>query len=173
MQTTYGLLEPFHYGRGYQEPVFPANPAAGAGFTHLVKGQNVTRLIACAFQLATSSNAGNRFVTLTYETGNGNIWGADGAAVAVAASTTSQQFFGSYRTGTSSNVAGSAIFFPLSGILLSPGSKIVFGVANIDTTDQLAAIGLLFERFELDESGYVVGGQTTEAHTLWVADHYG
>ena len=168
MQVTYGLLEPFSHGRGYQEPVFPANPSAGSGFVYEVEGQWYTRLLLCAFQLSTSDNAADRVVTVTYSTAQGQVYGADGPAVAVEASTTSQQFYGTSERGTSEWNTGTSVLFPLWGGFMPSGSLISLNVANIDTTDQLASIGLLFERFEVGKAGYPIGGMDTSEYRQYV-----
>lgn len=162
MQVTYGLLAPFHHGRGYQKPIDPANPAAGATYTKTVPGDAWERLVLCAFQLTTDANAANRIVTVEYTTGNGTTYAADGSGVLVTASTTAQQFYGSSQRGNSEWQTPGPIFFPLWGGFLPPSSKIKFNVTNIQVGDQLANIHLLMEKFETTKEGYLTGGIDSE-----------
>ena len=130
MQVTYGLLEPFSHGRGYQELVTGTSPAAGANYTHKLAGKWVSRLLLCSFQLTTSVTTADRIVTVEYATAAGTVYAADGAAVAVEASTTSQQFYGSSERGQSEWNTGTPVFFPLWGGFLYPGFEIIVNVAG-------------------------------------------
>jgi hypothetical protein len=170
MQVTYGLLEPFSHGRGFQELVSPANPAAGAGLTHKIAGKWASRLIACSFTLTTSSNAADRVVTVQYATAGGTVYGADGAAVAVEANTTAQQFYGTSGRGSSEWNTSTPVFFSLWGGFLYPGFEIIMNVANIDTTDQLASIELFFERFPVGAEGYPIGAMDSSDFQAWRED---
>ncbi len=168
MQVTYGLLKPFSHGRGYQDLVTGLTPAAGANYTHKLAGKWVSRLLQCSFQLTTSATVADRIVTVEYATSAGTVYAADGAAVAVEASTTSQQFYGSSERGTSEWNTGTPVFFPLWGGFLYPGFEIIVNVAGIDTTDQIAAIYLLFERFEVGDAGYPIGGMDSDVYKDWL-----
>lgn len=171
MQVTYGLLEPFHHGRGYQKPIDPVNPAAATTYTHTVPGSAWERLILCSFQLTTDSNSANRIVTVQYATGDGTVYAADGSGVLVTANTSAQQFYGSNQRGTSEWQTPGPVFFPLWGGFLAPGSKIIVNVANMQADDQLSAIHLLMEKFETDESGYLTGGIDSATFADWHATH--
>lgn len=166
-QVTYGLLEPFQHGRGYQKAIQSTNPAAGANFTHNVPGDSWERLIALAFTLTTDSNAANRIVTVNYGDPQGNTYTADGAAVAVTASTTAQQFYGNLRRGVAEWNTGTAVFFPLCGILLPSGSKVTITVANIQAGDQLGTIRAIYEKFETGDAGYPIGGMDSDVFRDW------
>jgi len=173
MQVTYGLLEPFHHGRGYQKPLTATNPAAGANYTHTVNPDSWERLLSIAFTLTTSATVANRIVTVQYADPQGHVWAADGAGVLVTASTTAQQFYGSNKRGNSEWYSPSPVFFPLWGGFMPPGSKITINVQNIDTTDQLATIVGMLEKFETNESGYITGGIDSETFAAWYELHAG
>lgn len=167
MQVTYGLLGPFQHGRGYQDLVSPVNPAAGANLTHKLAGKWVSRLLLVSFQLTTSATVASRVVTVEYAANDGTVYAADGAAVAVTASTTSQQFYGSSERGNSEWNTGTPVFFPLWGGFLYPGFEVILNVAAIDTTDQLANVHFMFERFETGEAGYPIGGMDVSDFQNW------
>lgn len=167
MQVTYGLLAPFQHGRGYQKPISPVNPAAGASYTHTVNPDSWERLLLCSFQLTTSSTVANRIVTVQYTAGDGTVYAADGSGVLVTAGTTAQQFYGSSERGTSEWQSPGPIFFPLWGGFLPSGSKVTINVANIDTTDQLGSIHMLLEKFETGNAGYPIGGMDSDEFHEW------
>lgn len=167
MQVTYGLLAPFQHGRGFQDLVTPADPDAGGGLTVPIEGKWASRLILCSFQLTTSSNVADRIVTVEYATADGTVFAADGASVAVEASTTSQQFYGSSERGNSEWNTGTSVFFPLWGGFLYPGFEVIVSVAGVDTTDQLAAVSLLFERFDTGNAGYPIGAMDADVFKEW------
>lgn len=172
MQTTYALLEPFSYNRGYRRLLQPANPSAGATYTRTVPGDSWERLIAITFKLTTSSASNNRVVTIDYAEPQQATFLSDGGAVALTPSTTSQVFNGSNHRGTSEWNTGTSVLFPLWGGFLESGWTWKINWTNLDTSDQLAGIVALVEAFEVGHEGYVVGGQDTTQHAEWAAEHY-
>lgn len=172
MQTTYALLEPFAYGRGYRKLLTPADPSAGATYTHTVPGDAWERLKAITFNLTTSANAANRVVTIDYAEPQQGTFLSDGAAVVVTANTTSQVYDGSCERGQSEWNSNTPVFFPLWGGFLEAGWTWKINVANIDGSDQVAGIFALVEKFEVGQEGYLVGGLDTEQFAEWSAEHY-
>lgn len=171
MQTTYALLEPFSYNRGYRRLLQPANPSAGHTYTHTTPGDAWERLIAIQFTLVTSSTVADRLVTIDYAELTGTPFLSDGAAVLVEASST-QVFNGSNNLGSASWNTGTSVFFPLWGGFLESGWTWTINVGAIDTTDQLGPIVALVEKFEVGREGYIVGGQDTTDHAEWAAEHF-
>lgn len=167
MQVTYGLLGPFQHGRGYQEPLQGVTPAAGANFVYKVPGSAWQRLVSAAFTLTTSSHVANRYVTITYATAQGLVYGGDGSGVAITASQTAQPFYAATNGGTAAGALATPLLFPLSGVFLPSGTVVTIQVSNIDTADQLDTIGLLFETFETGEAGYPIGGMDTSVYRQW------
>lgn len=172
MQVTYGLLGPFHHGRGYQQLVTPSSPQAGHSYQLPVAGDAWVRLISCAFTLSTSAIAANRIVTVQYGDPQGHVWAADGAAVNVTANSVAQQFYGSNQRTVSEWQSPGAVFFPLWGGFVQPGGTITVNVANIDATDQLGGLVLLLEKFETNESGYLTGGLDSDTFHEWREHHH-
>lgn len=173
MQTTYALLEPFSYNRGYRKLLQPAAPGAGSTYTHTVPGDAWERLIALTFLFSTGSNVANRVVTIDYAEPQQATFLSDGPAVVVTASTTNQAFNGSNQRTDSEWNANTAIFFPLWGGFLEAGWSWKINVANIDAADTITSIVALVEKFEVGREGYLVGGQDTADHLQWVEEHFG
>ena len=164
-QTTLGLLQPFRHGRGYRSLTQPASPAAGATYTYTVPGDKWKRLIGCSFTLTTSNAVANRIVTVDYSQPDKGHFLSDGASVVQTASATGV-FYGSNERGNSEWNTGTAAFFPLWGGFLESGMQVTINVANIDTADQLSAISLVFETFEVGRGGYQVGGVSTDEYGM-------
>lgn len=173
MQTTYALLEPFSYDRGYRKLLQPAAPGADTVYKHTVPGDSWERLIALTFLLSTDSNVASRAVTIDYAEPQQATFLSDGPAVTVAASTTNQAFNGSNERGTSEWNTGTAVFFPLWGGFLEAGWSWTINVANMQAGDTITSIVALVEKFEVGAEGYLVGGQDTETHLQWVEQHFG
>lgn len=154
------LGQPTAYGRTQQVTVAAginpgvSVPAAGAGFTFTCQPYDMWRLVFCRFTLTTSATVADRYVTVEYPDGTGTSVASDGAAVAVEASTTAQVFAGSLNRGNSEWNNASDVFFPLCGIWLEAGRTVRIAVANIDSTDQLGAIRLTFDRVPVDPLDY-------------------
>lgn len=167
------LLNPFAYGRGFLDVQYPANPAAGAGFSLVMDGRYISRLIAATFTLTTSAVVASRFVTVDYDDGNGKILVSRGAAVGVTAGSTQKFAADMARSGSEWNT-GSTVFFGLYDFMLEPGRKLLINVANIDAGDQLSNLVLSFERFPTGPRGYPegrVGAGARRAHTIRPSHH--
>lgn len=172
MQTTYALLEPFSYNRGYRTVVPVDEPAEGSTYTYTVPSFAWQRLIACQFTLTTSSTPGNRFVTIDYSGDAGITFLSDGVA-ALQAESLAVTYNGSNTRGSETSGSGLPAFFPLWGGFMESGWQFTLNVDSIDTGDQLSGIVLLLETFEVGEQGYIVGGTTTSRWREWIAEHFG
>jgi hypothetical protein len=164
-QTTLGLLSPFHHGRGYRSLIAGTQPAAGANYSHVVPAGKWRRLKAISFTLTTSAAAANRIVTVDYARPNTGTFYSDGAAVVMTANGVGT-WYGSDARGSSEWNTGTAVFFPLWGGFLEDGYTVGITVANIDVADQLSAIYLTYEQFEIGRGGYEVGGVDTHDHGM-------
>lgn len=157
VETTLRLGSPFALARGEIVVVPIPNPAAGAGFTRVVPGGWVERLIACHFQLATDANAANRGAVLLFEDGDGNILAYVGPVVQQTATNTFQH---SYARGLGASYAQLArVVTPLPQIDLLAGWRTTLTVANVRAGDQLSNIRLTIERFAVGADGYTLGAQ--------------
>jgi len=129
-------------------------PVAGASYSLTLGDYDFWRLIACYFELTTDGNAANRFVSVQYLDGAGKQTVQDGMAKVVAASQTSVPYSGSILRGTSEFVAGSPVFFPLSGLWLEAGRTVKINIGSIQAADTLANISLTFDRVCVDPAEY-------------------
>lgn len=156
----FDLGQPYGHGRTQQSTIVAgfspgvSLPAAGASFAYVVQPYDYWRLVFCTFTLTTSATVASRYVTVEYPWVGGVSRVADGAAVTFPASTTAQRYVGVYGRGFSEHAAGTDVFFPLSGVWLEAGSQVRLNVANIDATDQLAAISLTFDRTPVEPLDY-------------------
>lgn len=151
-----GLLEPFSYGRGFEEIQYGTQPAAGASFSLTVPGAFDTRLLSITYRLVTDANAANRAVTVDYDDGNGQLFAREGAGLVVTANTT-QDFAGNVGRGVAEWAANTIVFHPLAESILEGGQKIQINVANIQVGDQLSRIVLKLERFPSGVRDYPEG----------------
>jgi hypothetical protein len=152
--TGYLLGQPYSDGRTSQHTALAKSPAAGSGFSTTLATYDKQRVVFIRFTLTTSSTVADRYVTVDYIGPDGVAKATDGAAVAVEASTTSQVFAGSLHRGNSEWNNASAVFFPLCGIWLEPGTLLQINVANIDTTDQLSNIKVTLDRTPVEPELY-------------------
>lgn len=157
MLATYGLLDSFSYGRGAQNVVPVATPAAGATQSVTVPGEYVYRVLAARVSLTTDANAANRLLTLDYVDPRGNTYVQNGAGLVVTANTSAQVFQWSRGRTVAEWAANTPVFCPLDSVFLAPGWVIRWNVANIQVGDTLTALRLLVEQYETGDRGYVLG----------------
>jgi hypothetical protein len=173
VQVTYGLLGPLFHGRGWQDTDYPANPAAGANFSHTVDGRWAERLIAVTFTLTTSATAATRVVTVDYAKPGRAFYYQDGPATTQTASNTNT-YNGSIGFGQSDFATGTPAWFNLFGQWLYPGITVAITVASIQAADQLSGIALTWERVQTGDAGYPIGAMDLEDMRYWYkefADH--
>lgn len=161
-QGTRGLVEPFGYGKAWDEIVPGASPAAGANFSLKVPGQYSSRVLSAVFTLVTDANAGDRAVTLDFATPEGLVWSKNGIAVVVPASKTAV-FSGQIDRSHGEQATGTAYFFPISDLFIDPGNLIQINVAGKQATDQLSSITFVLERFPTGSRGYPEGAVQSPA----------
>jgi len=167
------LLNPFAYGRGFLDVLYPSNPAAGSGFALTEDGRYLTRPVAIVFTLATSAAVANRFVTYDIVDGNGKVILSRGPAVAVLAGST-QKFAADYDRSGSEWTTGSTVFFGLPHLFLEPGRVLQVNVANIDGGDQISNVILTVERFPTGPRGYPegrIGPEARRQHSVRPSHH--
>ncbi len=149
MAEGYSLGQPYSSGRSFQSPVRGVRPSAGAGFSLLIDGAYIWRLVSAVFTLTTSATVANRYVTLEYQGDDGTAYCVNAAGVVVTASSTQRFAFGLGR-GNSEWATGTDILAPLSPVFLHGSDTLAIVVGNIDTTDQLSGIRFVFDRFPTD-----------------------
>lgn len=153
---TRGLTEEFGYGRGFDEIVKGATPAAGANFVYRITGQYSSRLLSIVFTFVADANAANRAITVDYCDPDAAVWASNGFGAVVTASTT-QVFSGLIDRGVAEWASGTSVFFPLTDLFIDPGNSIRINVGSKQATDQLSAIMMVIERFPTGPRGYPEG----------------
>lgn len=148
-QTARLMLGGPSYVVGWQEPVYVANPAAGAVWSHTVAGRYYERLLSVHSVFVTSAVVATRFPQLQLLDSNGTVVTAVAAGGGIAAGTTltADLMLGGpvFDGGTS----GGSFGF-LSDILVPPGWSWKMLVTNIDAGDQFSNVVLLVQRFPSD-----------------------
>ncbi len=140
------ILEPYSREGGFQDTIPLTAPAAGADASVTIDGTYLVRPLSVVGRLVTSAVAGNRFLEVHYEDGNGQVIAADGIPVAIAASQTVVFGFNLGRT-QGQYVAGASAFGPLPPAALEPGRKLVVHLIGADAADQLDRLFLTADRF--------------------------
>jgi hypothetical protein len=148
------LVEPFGFGEGFQQRIRPASPGAGAALTQAlsVGGNYPMRLLSARAQLVTSATVANRSISVRFLDSDGNTVEDNGPGVFQTASDTvvyQGQIRRSMSEWSSSGTDRTTVYFPLNDVVLSPGDSVSVRVGNMQAGDQLSAIVLVVERFEL------------------------
>lgn len=154
---TSGILAPFSVGRGFQDFVPVATPAAGSTASFTVPGEFSMRVLAAMATITTSAAAANRFVALDYLWGGTTTFARNGAGLVVTANTTNLQLSWSFERTQAEWAANTPVLAPCLAVDLPPGTVVRFSVDNIQAADQLSALSLLVEKFETGDRGYPRG----------------
>jgi hypothetical protein len=131
-------------------------PAVAAGVTIPVSGSSEWVPRSLVFTLACDANAGNRYVTVTYQIGAAAVLCVNAAALLLVANDTFRFAFSSRRAVAEWNT-GTDILAPLEPMRLGDECSIVVGVSGAKAGDQLSGIVLAVEQYDLGrygEAGY-------------------
>lgn len=155
-QTARLMVAPPGYAVGWQEPLYLAKPAAGAGWAHQVDGRYSERLVSASFALATSAAVGNRFPQLQLLDTNGVAVLAVpvGDSVAPSSNLNPALMIGApaFAFGTSGGTFG---FIP--DLLVPPGWTWQLTVFGGDVGDQITSVILIVQRFPNDTTSITPG----------------
>lgn len=164
--TTFGLVEPFSFARGYVDLAPVANPAAGAASVTLlvVPGGERWRMRTVAFQLVTDANAGNRQPILDWQDGDGVSYARLGPAQAQAAAQTFRHSF-LVNIGVNAAVAALAQSVSAPSLIMLSSHRLVLTIVNVQVGDQLSLIRVYFERLLHGADGYPRGVQAKTLET--------
>lgn len=154
--------EDFSYGRMYPDRKYPANPAAGSGFTFTVPGSELWRLISFHTVFSASATVATRVPKLIINDADGNeiirlaVNGsvtANGAALA--------QWV---RSDGLNVVAGDGSFLTsLPRLFLEPGWQVAVTATNIQAADTFTQGRMWFEIAPNGDFGYPTGVQSAAA----------
>lgn len=153
---TVGLLTPFSFGRGYPQIERPAQPAAGAPAVLQVPGTENWRIVLARATLTTSATVASRVVHLDFLDPDGNLICDFWSAATQAASLTGSVVFAAGIPEYAPATGGPAVV-PIPDIILPVGCSVGFEVASIDAADQLKALTLFIEKFDISGAGYPTG----------------
>lgn len=116
--------------RGHTSDVLVPAPAAGAGYTYKISPTWWERLVAIAFLLTTSSQAGSRSLTINYAQGDGTVFNSSPVAAGIGPSSTCQVYadlVGTPATSSAPTQSATASFAGGSGatVTLPAGATIL------------------------------------------------
>jgi hypothetical protein len=155
--VTEGLLQPFGYGRGYQDFIPLAAPAAGANLVFTVESRNLIRVLGARCNVTTDANVANRFVALDFINARGQTMMRNAVATVVVGSTTNLKFEWSAQRADGAFVANCPVLAPVFPLFLSPGSTVQFTLDSIQVGDQISLASLVVERYDTGPTGYPLG----------------
>lgn len=122
------------------------NPAAGAHLVETIPGDFFARLISIHVRLVTSATVANRTVLVEFRDDGDNRYDLSGGGPTQAASTTLDWIFNVFQREAVFPV-DDTVLMPLHEVILPPTHDFRVFVDNIDTTDQLSRIRMVWERF--------------------------
>lgn len=135
--------------RGWQETIYPVNPAQGQLFSLTIDGSAWVRLLVINYTLTTSAVVANRFPRLGIRDQDGvNIW-IQQLSGGIPASTAAQ-LYAAQGLGTLANGTSGLNSSALPDFLIPPGWQIQSQVSAIDAGDQISHIQLVVQRFPSD-----------------------
>ena len=161
--VTTGVLAPFSWGRGFQDFIPVATPAAGSTASFTVPGEFSMRVLAAMATITTSAAAANRYVALDYLWAGTTVVARNGAGLVVVANTTNLQFSWNFERSQAEWATNTPVLAPLLAVDLPPSTVVRFSVDNIQAADQLSALSLLVEKFETGDRGYPRGIYTPDS----------
>ncbi len=155
---------PLAVNQPFSDYVTLPDPAAGALASYSVPGEYWVAVVAARCLLTTDSNAANRFVSLDYLNGRGNIQVRNAAGLVVTASTTALAFEWNAGRTSSEWATNTPVLVPCLDVLLPPASVIRVGVDSIQAGDQLSAVSLLVVKVETGPDRRPVSGPSHTRH---------
>lgn len=154
---TRGLLEPFGYGKGYQDWVPVATPAAGANAPFIVEARNWVRVLGATCTVATDANVANRVLSLDFISPRIGTYWRNFPPLVITAGTAATVFHWQEQMTQSEWAANTPVKVPVSSIFLPPATTVQFTLDNKQAGDTLTALLLTVERYDTGPAGYAVG----------------
>jgi hypothetical protein len=155
--VTEGLLEPFGYGQGYPDWIFPANPGANTNLAVVVDARNWIRVIAVIATITTDANVANRWVSVDFITAQGKTYLRNGGGFVETATNGGKVYAWSEQRTDSASIAGGSAVLPVSSIFLAPGTTVQITVDGKQAGDTITAAVLTVERWDTGPTGYPIG----------------
>lgn len=150
------MIDAPSYAIGWQEPVYIAQPAAGATWSHTVDGRYYQRLITARWNYLASAVAANRYVVLTLTDASGNIIiRVPTVAVIVAGNNLAINLWANNTSQAADNQGEQ--FNTIPDLLIPPGWTWTATTINEDVGDQVSNVVLLVQRFPNDTAQITAG----------------
>lgn len=141
--------QPWQEGPGFIDYLYPAQPAAGAGFTRTVDGFAWERPMSVRCTLTTSAVVANRTVLLFARPLGpaGNLVGWEIPNGATQAASTTNRYQWVISNGTTNINSGGRFTAGLPDIIVPPGWQFGVSVLSEDVGDQVFDITVIVERW--------------------------
>lgn len=150
------MIDAPSYAIGWQEPVYIAQPAAGATWSHTVDGRYYQRLITARWNYLASAAVANRYVVLTLTDASGNIIiRVPTVAVIVAGNNLAINLWANNTSQAADNQGEQ--FNTIPDLLTPPGWTWTATTINEDVGDQVSNVVLLVQRFPNDTAQITAG----------------
>lgn len=167
--STFGLVEDFHYGRAFTEPV-KLNPFAGnVSSTYKVGGLYVERFAAVHMRVAAVGGAGVRHAAVTFEDEGGvPVATVVSTFTVAAASTTEFTFTEGGNPAGANNLA--AVCDALPSLFLQPGWSVVLSVVGGLAADTVDQVRVQTEKFSTSPRDFPPGQGVELPQREWLRD---
>jgi len=150
------LTSPPRMARGWQERVFPPQPAAGASMTMAVPGDVWWRILSTHVKLLTSAVVANRFLDWRVIDPDGNALLVVPVSAGIAAATTFRMSLAQGIPTLALNPSGTNAG-GLYDLLIPPGWSVSWNLVAADAADQLSELWMITQKFPSD-SAYIGPG---------------
>lgn len=150
------MIDAPSYAIGWQEPIYPPNPAAGAVWSHTVDGRYYERLITVRYNYLASAVVANRYPLLTLTDANGAIVLRVPTVASIVAGNNLAINLWPNNTSQAADNQGEQ-FNTLPDLLVPPGWTWTATVVNIDPGDQISNVVLQVQRFPNDTTAITAG----------------
>lgn len=152
-----GLLEPFSYGKGFQDWVVVAAPGAGLNASFTVEARNWLRVLGALATVTTDANVANRVLSLDFVSPRIGTYWRNFAPLAITANTPATVFHWQEQVTDSEWNTNTPVKVPVSSIFLPPATTVQWTLDNKQAGDTLTGLLLTVERFDSGALGYDVG----------------
>lgn len=154
--STFGLVNPFHYGRAFQQRVPLANVAGNAVASYKIGGGYYERIVLVSFKITAAAGGSNRFGRVRYLGPEGTPYADIATQLGVAPSGSSQITLGiglpsMSTSGLPTTINGLPVPF------MQPGDSLEISAFNGAAGDVLSGIRVVTERFSTSPRDFPPG----------------
>ena len=152
------MTGPLSWHQGWQQAIYPAEPAQGADLVYTCSGEYRERLLMVSFNYSTSSASTGRYLWVQWEDGNGvtlGRWYSFGEIMAnVYCYVTA-----SHITNSSAIAESVYIEIAYEDIIMEPGWSLRVSALNKDAGDQFENIAIVSQRFQTNVVPQIIPAQ--------------